>query len=160
MEVAIEIGMVLSAFLFMHRMASVTKFHMIDTEVEEEQIDRKESAAKIKIPAGVEVYEINGPFFFGVSHDFEETLRVISKKPKVQILRLRHVPVMDATGLHALKQFHERCQKRDVRVVLSGIHSQPLKVLKASGLYDAIGHENVVTNIQHALQRANEVIRA
>ncbi len=158
LTVAIEIGMVLSAFLFMHRMSSVTKFHMIESEVEEERIDQKESVPKIKIPKDVEVYEINGPFFFGVSHEFEEALRVVSKKPKVQILRLRHVPVMDATGLHALKQFHERCRHRNIRLVLSGIHSQPFKVLKESGLYDSIGRENVVTNIQHAVARAHQLL--
>jgi SulP family sulfate permease len=155
---AIEIGMVLSAFLFMHRMSTMTQFRILETEVEQERIDRKESDPKLKIPSGVEVYEINGPFFFGVAHDFEETLRVISKKPKVQVLRLRHVPFMDATGLHALKQFYDRCQKREVKLVLSGVQPQPLRVLQESGFYDSIGSENVLTDIQQALRRAQVML--
>lgn len=157
LTVAIEIGMVLSAFLFMHHMSAVTKFKVIEREIEE-KLDENDSISKVRIPDGVEVYEINGPFFFGVSHEFEEAMRVVSKKPKVQILKLRHVPIMDATGLHALKQFHKKCKARGIFLVLSGIHSQPLQVLKKSGLHDLIGKENIVTNMQHAVQRAHKLL--
>lgn len=159
LTVAIEIGMVLSAFIFMHRMSQVTQFKIIESEVDEEKIDLREGAPKIKIPEGVEVYEINGPFFFGVSHEFQEAMRVISRKPKVQILRLRHVPVMDASGLHALKQFYERSKREGTQLILSGIHSRPFQVLKDSGLHDSIGPQNVVPDIQQAVLRASELLK-
>lgn len=160
LTVAIEIGMVLSAFLFMRRMSLVTHFHAVESEIGEEKIERPEAREKLKIPEGVEVYEISGPLFFGVSYGFEETMRVISKKPKVQILRLRHVPAIDASGLHALRQFYKKCQSRDVKLILSGARGQPLKAIKMSGLTNEIGEKNITENIQDALTRAQELITA
>ncbi|MBI3252369.1 MAG: sulfate permease [Candidatus Omnitrophica bacterium] len=155
---AIQIGMVLSAFLFMHRMAEATHVNFIGKELEEEEGSDNGSLNKIKIPDGIEVYEINGPFFFGASHKFEEAMRVAAQKPRVRILRLRNVPIIDATGLHSLKEFHKRCRRDHIRLVVSGLHSQPLKAMRTSGLYEAIGAENFAGSIRDALRRAQGIL--
>lgn len=155
LTVAIEIGMVLSAFFFMHRMSLVTRVNLVSRETGEDS-DEESAASRYKAPEGVEIYEVNGPLFFGVSHAFEEAIRTIAKKPRVRILRLRHVPVIDATGLNSLTQFHKKCGHSDIRLILSGVQPQPLRALKNSGLYDLIGAENVTANIQEALKRAQE----
>ena len=91
---------------------------------------------------------------FGVCREFEETMRFVSKKPRVQILRLDRVPLIDASGLYVLKSFHKTCQKRNVRLILSGLQEQPLEILKESGLYDAVGKENFTGDIHEALAKA------
>ncbi|GEM_PF-5037094 len=90
---------------------------------------------------------------------FAEAMRVVSRKAKVQILRLRHVPIIDATGLHTLRQLHEDCRKRHVQLILLGVHSQSLKVLKRSGLYELIGEKNIVSGLAQALSRTEEWIK-
>jgi sulfate permease, SulP family len=158
LTVAIEIGMVLSAFFFMHRMSLVTRINLVSKESDGEDSDEESAASRYKAPEGVEIYEVNGPLFFGVSHAFEEAIRTIAKKPRVRILRLRHVPVIDATGLNSLTQFFKKCKQSDIRLLLSGIQPQPLRALKNSGLYDLIGAENVTSSIQEALKRAQELM--
>ena len=155
---AIEIGMVLSAFLFMHRMSEVTKFHLADTETEEEDIEKKEGGHKSRAPRDVEIYEINGPLFFGVSYDFEETMRIISAKPKVRILKLQHVPYIDASGLHALRQFFKRCKDRGIQVILAGLHTQPLAAVKESGLEAEIGESNLTKDVRDAIIKAKSLM--
>lgn len=154
LTVAIEVGMVLSAFLFMHEMSQVTRIRSHAHEFEETHPEDDEAIFKAKVPPGVEVFEINGPFFFGVSHQFEETSRIVSHQARVRILRLRHVPFMDATALRSLEQFHEKCQHHGIALILSGLHSQPLKLVRDSGLFDRLGPENVVDDIRSALARA------
>lgn len=158
LTLAIEIGMVLSMMIFMQRMSRMTRVHMMDEETEDEEIDRKSQTNKIKIPAGVEVYEITGPFFFGASHKFEEAMRIVEKMPKVRILRLSRVPMIDATGLHSLRGFFEKCRANHIDFLIAGIHVQPLKTLQKSGLYELIGEKNVFSNIRDALKRASEII--
>jgi len=108
------------------------------------------------VPDGVEVYEINGPFFFGAAEMFKDRLGRIAGKPKVLILRLRHVPAIDSTGLHALRDLVERSRKDGTLVVLSDVHAQPVVALERSGFYYEIGEENVTGNIDDALNRARE----
>ena len=156
LTVAIEVGMVLSAFLFMHHMSTVTKFHVAESELEDERIDQKNAQKKIPLPTGVDIYEINGPFFFGVCQEFEETLRFVSQKPKVQILRLERVPFIDASGLYALERFHKTCQKRNVKLLLCGTQTQVLQAMKESVLYDQIGKEHFTQDIQEALRLASK----
>ncbi len=165
LTVAIEVGMVLSAFLFMHRMSTVTEFKMISSVAKFDEGGRgeKESleeTSRLRVPEGVEVFEINGPLFFGVSHEFEETMRIIEKSPKVRILRLRHVPVIDATGLQSLKQFHKKCRIYRVRLILSGARPQLVRAMRSSGLYEEIGGENIVGSIEEALERSRKIMSA
>ncbi len=108
------------------------------------------------MPPGVEVYEISGPFFFGAAETFKDRLSRIAGRPKVLILRLRHVPAIDSTGLHALRELVARSRRDGTLVLLSDVHAQPVVALERSGLYDELGEENVHGNIDDALNRARE----
>lgn len=155
LTVAVEVGIVLAAFLFMRRMAEVTNVSAVtgmlsDTD---EAADPNAVAAR-DIPAGVEVYEVNGPFFFGAAAAFQEEMRSIATRPRVLILRLRGVPVIDATGLHALAQSVRRCREDGTRIVLSDVHAQPLAAMARVGLLDLIGEAGVVGHLDEALDLA------
>lgn len=109
-------------------------------------------------PVGVEVFEINGPFFFGAASTFKDAARIIEDPPKVRIIRMRNVPAIDATGLHTLKEFYKDSQKQGIKLVLSGVHTQPLYAMTQAGLLDIFGEENVHGNIDDALDRAREIL--
>lgn len=150
LTVAIEVGMVLAAFTFMRRMAEVTEVSVIAREL----TDHPEAAVRsAHLPPGVEIYRINGPFFFGVSHKFEEADRIAATKPRVRILQMNRVPVMDATGLHALKSFAAKCRKNKIALYLTGVQKQPLLLMRRSGLYDEIGPGAYLDTLEQALQR-------
>src|SRR5688572_29754404 len=125
LTIAVGVGMVLAAILFMKRMAQVTNVGAITREFDDsvdefpDQTDPN-SMARRDVPAGVEVYEINGPFFFGVADRLKDTLRGLERPPKVFILRMRHVTAIDATGMHALDEFHDKCRKQHTTLLLSG----------------------------------------
>lgn len=158
LTVAIQVGMVLSAFLFMRRMAEVTSVSVIVEGFEEETGDLFAtdplSVARRTLPEGVQVYEIDGPFFFGAAEMFKERVTVVAGRPKILILRLRNVPAIDSTGLHALRQLVERSRHEGVRVILSSVHAQPRAALERSGLLAELGEENLVENLDEALARA------
>lgn len=159
LTVAIEIGMILSVFLFMKRMADVTNIGLIRNELvdADEKSDPNALSAK-QVPEGVEVFEINGPFFFGAASKFKEEMRLMEKPPKVRILRMRNVPAIDATGLQTLREFHSDAKNQGVRLLLSGVHAQPLFAMTQAGLLDVFGEENVLGNIDDALDRAREIL--
>jgi sulfate permease, SulP family len=159
LTVAIEVGMVLAAFLFMRRMAEVTNISALTHELEDpvDDFERDPNAVRRRVvPPGVEVYEITGPFFFGAAETFKERLGRIAGRPKVLILRMRHVPAIDSTGLHALRDLVRRSRRDGTLVLLSDVHAQPVVALERSGLYDELGEENVHGNIDDALNRARE----
>ncbi|OGW85990.1 MAG: sodium-independent anion transporter [Omnitrophica bacterium RIFCSPHIGHO2_02_FULL_46_11] len=160
LTVAIQVGMLLSVFLFMRRMALVTNVEVITRElVDEEETEDPNAISKREVPPQVEVYEINGPFFFGAVHQFREAMNVTGKTPKVRIIRMRDVPAIDATGIHALKEEYANSKKHGIAFILSDVHTQPLIALERSGLLDAIGEDNVFGNIDDALNRAREILR-
>lgn len=158
LTVAISVGMVLAAFLFMKRMAEVTNVRAVTQEFEEDDADRsasEENGVRLRdIPPGVEVYEINGAFFFGAAETFKDTLAQIAGKPKVLIIRMRDVLLLDSTGMHALKDVVHRSRKDGTTVLLSDLHMQPLVALTGSIVLEEIGSENVFSNLDDALQRA------
>jgi len=161
LTVAIQVGMVLAAFLFMQRMADVTQVGFITRELrdeEEEDFDDPGSMRNRKIPPGVEVFEINGPFFFGAADKFKNALSEVSSPPKVLVLRMRHALTLDATALKALETVQERAKRNGTQLVLSGVHAQPLTVMEQSQFLDEIGEENVFDGIDESLQRASEII--
>ena len=161
LTVAIEIGMVLAVFLFMWRMAQVTNVGQVTREfTDEEDPADPEAIATRQVPPGIEVYEINGPFFFGASYKFKEAMREIGEHPKVMVIRMRNVLAMDATGLQALKEQYLDAKKGRRGFVISGIHAQPLVALERSGLLDLIGEENVFTDIDRALAHARRLLSA
>jgi SulP family sulfate permease len=155
---AIEIGMVLSAFLFMRNMSKASNIDIASKHDDAEEADDPKAINKYDVPDGVEVFEINGPFFFGAAYKFKESMRFIETTPKVLIIRMRHVPVIDATGLHALEEVFKYSEKRNTRFILSGIQPAVYEEFKKSGLLKELGEENVLKNIDDALARANKLI--
>lgn len=162
LTVAISVGMVLAVFLFMKRMAEVTNVRAFKQEFEEDDADRyasDENGVRLRdIPPGVEVYEINGAFFFGAAETFKDTLAQIAGKPKVLIIRMRDVLLLDSSGMHALKDVVHRSRKDGTAVLLSDVHMQPLVALTGSTVLEEIGPENVFSNLDDALQRARDLL--
>jgi SulP family sulfate permease len=161
LTVAIEVGMVLAAFLFMRRMAEVTNISVLTHEFTDpvDDFERDPNAVRQRvIPNGVQVYEITGPFFFGAAEMFKDRVGRIAGKPRVLIVRMRHVPAIDSTGLHALRELIHRSRQEGILVILSDVHAQPVVALERSGLYDELEEENIHGNIDDALNRAREYL--
>ena len=161
LTVAIEVGMVLAAFLFMRRMAEVTNISVLTHEFTDPVDDFEHDPNAVRrraIPEGVQVYEITGPFFFGAAEMFKDRVGRIAGKPKVLIVRLRHVPAIDSTGLHALRELIHRSRREGMLVILSDVHAQPVVALERSGLYDELEEENIHGNIDDALNRARQYL--
>jgi SulP family sulfate permease len=159
LTIAIEIGMVLAVLLFMKRMAEVSNVSVITRELEDEdELPDANAIDKKLIPVGVEVFEINGPFFFGAASKFKEEMRVIEEPPKVRIIRMRNVPAVDATGLQTIKDFYHDAQKQGTHIILSGVHTQPLYAMTQAGIFDLVGEENIYGNIDDALDHARKIL--
>jgi SulP family sulfate permease len=156
LTVAIGVGMVLAVFLFMRRMAEVTNVRFVTQGLAGEEEDPGDPNAvwRRRIPRGVEVYEIDGPFFFGAAERFKDTLAEISRKPKVLIIRMRNVPAIDSTGMHALEDVVRRSRGDGTLVVLSDVHAQPMMALERSGFLDEIGEGSITGNLDDALNHA------
>ena len=166
LTVAIQAGVVLAALLFMKRMSDVTQVGYITSMVGFEEEDEEDAKAdpnsinKFAVPDGVEVFEVNGPFFFGAAERFKHTLNLIVKKPKVLILRTRNVLAMDATALHALEEVYDMTKRERSVLILAGIHAQPMIAMDKSGFLDTVGVENVFESIGDALKRARVIVGA
>jgi SulP family sulfate permease len=161
LTVAVQVGMVLAAFLFIKRMADVTNVSVVTRELRDGDGGREGDPNAISsrsVPPGVEVYEVNGPFFFGVADKVKDILRNVVGKPKVFILRMRDVPAMDATGLHALLDLRRKCEREGSTLVLAEIHTQPFFALARSGHYEEFGRQNVTPHIDDALNRARQIL--
>jgi SulP family sulfate permease len=157
LTVAIEVGMVLAAFLFMRRMAEVTNVSVVTRELQEQVDDYETDPNAVRrraVPEGVEVYEINGPFFFGAAETFRDYIGRVTRKPKVLIIRMRSVPAIDSTGLHALKDLVRKSRREGMLVLLSDVHAQPIVAIERSGLWDELGEDNIHGNLDDALNRA------
>jgi sulfate permease, SulP family len=160
LTVAITVGMVLAAFLFIRRMAEVTNTSAVTDVLNDlpyDEIDPNAVSAR-RVPNGVEVYEINGPFFFGAAETFKETLRTIAVRPKVLIIRMRKVLALDSTGMHALKSVVHQTRKDGTVVLLSDVHMQPLVALTGSAVLRDIGADNLFGNLDDALNRARQLL--
>ena len=163
LSVAIGVGMVLASFLFMRRMAEVTNVTVLSREFDDgPEGSRDESGAiyRRQIPEGVEVYEINGPFFFGAAEKFKATLDEVSRRPKVLIVRMRNVPAIDSTAMHALKDLIRRTRHQGTQVLLSDVHSQPLVALQRADLLEELGEENLFGDVDAALEAARARLAA
>ena len=162
LTVAIEVGMVLAAFLFMRRMAEVTNVSIVTRELadgmEGDEEDDPNSVRKRAVPRGVEVFEISGPFFFGAAEQFKDTLRQVAKKPQVLIIRMRNVPAIDSTGLHALHELARGCRHDRTLLLLADVHAQPMFALARSDMLEEIGEANLFGNLDDALDKAREFL--
>ena len=162
LSLAIQVGVGLASLLFIKRMSEVTQTRAyLPDEVDEEDEPADVDSIRLRtVPKGVAVFEINGPFFFGAADKFKGTLNTVQKKPVVLVLRMRHVLVLDATALRALEDVFHQARRDGTAVVLSGVHAQPLVVMKQSGFAELVGTDNMVSTIDQALARAGAIVAA
>lgn len=160
LTIAIEVGLVIACLLFMRRMAETTQVKLIADEIDPaEEIDvQLHEEEHLIIPRGVEVYEINGPYFFGIANKFEDLMAGLANHPKVRIIRMRRVPFIDSTGIHNLQTLCAMSRREGTEIVLSGVQEKVYEVLDHAGLCDELGKENICPNINAALERAKEVV--
>ena len=162
LTVAIEFGLICACLLFMRRMAETTEVHAIINEIDlNEDADMQSGNLEhLTIPEGVEVYEINGPYFFGAGNRFEDIMARYGNRPKVRIIRMRKVPFIDSTGLHNLENMCLMSQKEGITIVLSGVNPKVEAVLKRNNFNHLLGEENICNHIDLALARASELVKA
>src|SRR5262245_746540 len=156
LTVAVEIGMVLAAMLFIKRASETSQITAVDESTETE--GSHHSLIGKEIPKGVMVYRMFGAFFFGAADKLESALKREKQEPEVLILRMRKVVAMDATGLNALEDLHERLHEKGKHLVLSAPHTHPLLVMEKAGFIDRLGRENVCPHIDAALERARLIL--
>jgi SulP family sulfate permease len=149
LTVAVQVGMVLSAFLFIKSMAELTQVKALTSEVANGE--GEDGPRKLSIPPGVEIFSIRGAFFFAAVHKLMEVDRILAKKPVVLILDMTDVLHVDASGLRVLAQIHNECKSRGIRFVLAGVHAQPHIIMDKANLMGTIGQENLKETLSAAL---------
>jgi SulP family sulfate permease len=161
LTIAIEVGIVCACLLFMRRMSETTDVKAVYDEIDlnEDADMERGNLEHLTIPKGVEVYEINGPYFFGAGNKFEDLMGRFGDRPKVRIIRMRKVPFIDSTGLHNLENMCLMSKKEGITVVLSGVNEKVEAVLKRNGFPQLLGEENICNHIDLALARANEIVK-
>ena len=168
LTIAVQVGIVVASLLFMKRMSDITHIQEITGELRDTGEDpgeitqvrkRKKFVGGYEIPAGVEVYAVNGPFFFGAAAKLEDVISEISTPPKVFILRMKNVPAIDATGIYALERMAKRCRHQKTVLILTEIREQPLRaIVRARKLELFGGRQNLAKNLDIALERARQVL--
>ncbi|MCR5132316.1 MAG: sulfate permease [Prevotella sp.] len=160
LTIAIEVGLICACLLFMRRMAETTDVHAVLNEIDlnEDADMERGNLEHLTIPKGVEVYEINGPYFFGAGNRFEDIMARYGNRPQVRIIRMRKVPFIDSTGLHNLKNMCLMSQKEGITIVLSGVNPKVEEVLKRNNFNNLLGEENICNHIDLALARAQQII--
>jgi len=160
LTIAIEIGILLAMVLLVKRVSETSSISVITDELDmETDAEKTADNDKLILPDGVEVYEIDGPFFFGIANKFDQSMREIHKKrAKVRIIRMRKVPFMDSTGLHNLESLYRLSNKEGIQLVLSGVNKNIRTMLEKTSLADQIGRENICSNINLALERSKELL--
>ena len=163
LTVAIEVGVVLAIVLFVRRVMETSQVKMLQEDfvaaTEDPEKAAMEDTDRLDIPAGVEVYEIAGPFFFGLASPFEELEQMKKPGTKVRIIRMRKVPFIDSTGINNLRNLCERTHKRGVTVILSGVTEKVHKSLVKFGVDLEIGPEHIFPHIVPALEKARELVK-
>ena len=158
LTIAIEVGLVIACLLFMRRMMETTQVKLLTDEAIYSDENKDNLDENLSIPEGVEVYEINGPYFFGVANKFEEVMLATEKLPAVRIVRMRRVPFIDSTGIHNLTSMCHLSQKDGIHIILSGVQPKVHKVLERSGFNEMLGKENICPNISMALEEARKYL--
>lgn len=158
LTVAIEIGMVLAVFLFMQKMIKFSDVSSMTAQSDENSVDA-DSIDNYQLPKQVEVFEITGPLFFGAAYKFKDAMRFIEKPPKILIIRMRKVPIIDATGIKTLQEVHKESTHKGTKIILSEVHSaQVLQELKDARLLFAIGKANVTETFPAAIERSKKIL--
>lgn len=165
LTVAVQVGVLLAAILFLKRMTDTTTLHVCQILLEENADERPEAhdsdlIFRKDVPEGVSVLEINGPFFFGVADLLNEELRRFDEMPRVIILRMKKVPAVDATGIHALKQFHFKCKERNIVFMLSGVRGDLLALFIKTGVTRVLGNNHIFSHLSDALAYARLLLQA
>ena len=157
LTVAIEVGLLIACVLFMKRVMETTEISVIRDEIDpNKESDLEVHEEHLTLPKGVEVYEINGPYFFGIATKFEEIMSQLGDRPKIRIIRMRKVPFIDSTGIHNLTNLCVMSQKENIHIILSGVNDKVHKVLERSGFYELLGEDNICCNINEAVAKAWE----
>ncbi len=157
LTVAIEVGLIMAVILFLKRIMETSEVSVLEEEMKPHEYS--EADEMLTIPDGVAVYEVNGPYFFGVANKFEEQMEQLHEKPKVRIIRMRKVPFMDSTGVRNLKNLCRAAKREGIITVLSGVNPKVHDVLQRADFNTLIGDENICSNIYLALDRAAEIIK-
>lgn len=160
LTIAIEVGLLIACLLFMKRMAESTQIKVIADEIDpNDETDAEVHEEHLRIPQGVEVYEINGPYFFGIANKFEDLMAAMEDHPKVRIIRMRRVPFIDSTGIHNLQNLCEMSHREGTHIVLSGVTPNVYSVLEHNGFCHLLGKDHICPNINVALERASAIVK-
>jgi len=159
--IAIEVGIVLSAFILMKRMSDSTKVQQASDLMDEQngKLEKLFEEELPQIPKGVVLYEISGALFFGASQQFQDTIVNLHQKPKVIILRMRNVPFIDATGIYRLKELIKRFDEQKVQVILSGVNQDVRNELVRASIFSVLNRDNLLYNIESSIRRAQEILK-
>lgn len=158
LTVAIEVGVLLAAVLFIKRMSDVSEMETVTSAIKADDEEASRNELSRQVPKGVVVYELAGSLFFGAVDKFKDTMSRISVKPKILILRMRSVSSIDAAGINMIEDLLNRCNREGTRLLLSGVHAQPVVALTRAGVMKLLGEENALGNIDAALNRAREIL--
>lgn len=160
LTIAIEVGLLLAVLLFLRRISEVSTVSVIQDVVDKtDYVEEGVESEKLEIPKGVSIYEIEGPFFFGVANKFEETMKQVGGSSKVRIIRMRKVPFIDSTGAHNLENLIKMSHKDKTRIVLSGVNDNVREVLQKVEIDKLIGSENICNNIIEALEKSKQLLK-
>ena len=161
LTIAIEVGLLLAMVLFLKRINEVTHVSIFKDKLDlTDESEYTQDDEILTLPNGVEVYEIDGPFFFGIANKFEESMRVIGDKSKIRIIRMRKVPFIDSTGLHNLEGLCQKSMNDQIQVILSGVRKEVHRMIENSKIPTMIGEENICDNINQAISRSEEILGA
>ncbi len=158
LTIAIEVGLLMAVILFMKRLMETTKISVVTEEIDLAKGTDNSHHEMLNLADGIEVYEIDGPYFFGVATKFDDVMRNLDKKSLVRIIRMRRVPFIDSTGLHNLESLIESSRAQGIVVILSGVGSSVRTTLENAGFDRLIGNDNICSNIQIAVERANSIV--
>jgi len=158
LTVAIEFGIVLAAFLFIQKMMKSSSVeHVINTD----EGKTEDLITGNVVPAGVDIYEINGPLFFGAAYKFKEAMKVIENPAKVLIIRMRHVPIIDATGVQTIKEVHKEIRNKGTKLILSEVtNEQVLNELTKARLVFQVGKANITDTFEKAIKRSKDILES
>ena len=154
LTVAIQVGILLAAFLFLQNMSKEAHVDVITNTLEEDEEFRSRDMSKIDIPKGVEVFEVYGSLFFGAVSQFKESIRIVTTKPKVIILRMRQVPTIDASGIHILEELVKEAHATECKIVFSAVSRSVYRVMRRSGFVEMVDKKNFAPDIFGALEIA------
>ncbi len=159
LSIGIGIGLLLAVVLFIKRTSEASVIRIFRDEIDPgKNLDVSLHEEKLVIPEGVEVYEIDGPYFFGVANKFDEIMKIIGDKPKVRIIRMRKVPFIDSTGIHNLETLCEQSGREGIQIILSGVNKHVRETLEKAGFPKLIGDEYICSNINEALKKSSKIV--